>query len=124
MATRCLIAKLDSVGDGTGIVIGFDGYPESVGRTLFESYQNEHKINRLLNGGDAPHLDSDVEYIKRYDPNEGARSFWSIDSVADMFNDPDLRLRYIYVHQPNGGWLYRRFDSSDWRPLRHDSTRG
>lgn len=120
MATRCIIAKMNNIGEGEGIVIGMDAYPEGVGRTLFENYQQDGVIDQLISRGSAPTLDSDPIYMKPYTPKAEPYKFHnSLDSLSEMFEDPDLRLRYIYVHQPNGGWLFRKWNT-DWRPLLPD----
>jgi len=52
MSTHCLVIKMNSDGSIDAIYVHSDGYLSEAGRTLCEYYQDEKKINDLLNLGD------------------------------------------------------------------------
>lgn len=52
MSTHCLVAKMNKDGSIDAIYVHFDGYLEEAGRILCEYYEDEQKVNDLLNLGD------------------------------------------------------------------------
>lgn len=56
MSTRCLIGKKNKDKSITYVYCHHDGYPSWVGKTLFENYKDEEKIDKLLALGDMSSL--------------------------------------------------------------------
>ena len=52
MSTHCLVAKMNGDGSIDAIYVHADGYLEQAGRILCEYYEDEQKVNDLLNLGD------------------------------------------------------------------------
>jgi hypothetical protein len=61
MSTRSCISKLNEDGTITGIYCHFDGYVSGNGDLLHKHYQDEEKVNKLVNLGDISSLNEEVE---------------------------------------------------------------
>ena len=106
MATRSFICRLLPDNSVTGVYCHYDGYPDGVGATLKEYYQNPQKVDELLALGDLSELNSDLETTVTYHRDRGEdlapnRVYPSvIDAVAQ--SPQDLGAEYVYVFGPQG----------------------
>ena len=69
MSTRSMIAFENSDGSIDAIYCHWDGYPEGVGQTLLDNYQDVSKVKQLISLGDLSSLGKTVgvdPLIKRY----------------------------------------------------------
>ena len=68
MATRSIIGKLNPDNTVTYIYCQYDGYYKGgVGQKLDEHYQDENKINQLLELGDLSTLGEEIGYQQKFD---------------------------------------------------------
>ena len=80
MATRSFIARKTSNGY-EGCYCHWDGYPEGVGKTLAEHYQDEGKLTYLLSFGDISSLGSNIGWQHDFDQRDdfGSTTFYGRD---------------------------------------------
>lgn len=107
MSTHSAIIQKTNTGY-RGIYCHFDGYIDGVGKCLFEHYQDEDKVSRLIDLGNLSRLGQDEtskytyayhrdrgEYYDEESPTEGP----TLNSVADKIDHSG----YIYVYK-NKKW--------------------
>ena len=120
MATRATIAKIQKDGSGIkAIYLHSDGYLEHAGRILAEHYQDESKVDELLNQGDVSSLGENIgvkldfmDYKSFYknkqcrfyarDRGEQHKHFDLLDSELDLIkfakNSCDAQYVYLYAY--------------------------
>lgn len=117
MSTRSFIGKLNSDCSITGVYCHFDGYPDGVGATLKEHYQNPQKVDALLALGDISSLGSELGEKHRFEsPTPGWTVAYHRDRGEDLApnrvypsvidavaqSPQDLGAEYVYVFGPQG----------------------
>lgn len=126
MSTRSYIGLLNKDGSVRSIYHHWDGYPECVGKILFDNYEDENKINKLLDLGDMSIIGTEpigywsnfghddtkcMTYRERGEINVDAKTY---KSVQDFLNHCEEDFTYIFM---DGEWWYRNWDD-DLKPLR------
>ena len=118
MATRSFIGKVQQDGSIHGIYCHYDGYPEGVGATLKEHYQNPQKVDALLALGDISSLGSELGEKHRFEsPTPGWTVAYHRDRgeelsppmvyadaeqlVKNSFSDVGAEWAYVFHHD---GW--------------------
>jgi hypothetical protein len=112
MATRSRIAIENQDGTVNSIYCHFDGYVSSVGKTLFNHYDQE-KLTELIKLGDISVLGESTLDTIAYcrDRGEDLHSIHYL-SVEGLFeNGFDSGEEYIYCLTKSGIWIMRRIDS-------------
>jgi len=90
MATRSVIAKLDSKGV-QAIYCHNDGYLSNNGKILDQHYTHEVHVNHLLAGGDISSLKDTIEDTIFYMRDRGEE-----DKHAEQFNDENVLLKFAF----------------------------
>jgi len=94
MATRSFIGKVQQDGSIHGIYCHYDGYPEGVGATLKEHYQNPQKVDALLALGDISSLGSEIGKKHHFEsPTPG----WTVAYHRDRGEDLMPNFKYLGV---------------------------
>jgi len=106
MATRSYIGKQNSDGTIRAIYCHWDGYPNHVGRLLNDHYDEETKVDNLLNLGDLSSLNSTLEETVAYkhdreENNVDARLFESRQDFILFGNGMSAEFWYLFC---NGEW--------------------
>lgn len=115
MSTNSLIAS--SVTKRV-IYCNFDGYPEGVGRTLKDHYNDPEKIEKLMDLGDISALGSDIEeytIVHGRDRKETGTQARSFNNENDLYNRSDIEYIYLWNGQE---WTYSNvFESKSFSVL-------
>jgi len=119
MATRSTIAYAEN-GLIHAVYCHWDGYPESVGRTLVNHYQAARKIGQLIEMGDISALAAEIGQQQDFDDRSTHRPDWTLfygrdrgeitapmqfNTVAewlDHYSDSD----YAYIWTAGHGWQF------------------
>lgn len=120
MSTRSVIGKLNKDGSVKTIYCHHDGYPEGVGAMLANYYENNAKVDKLLELGDMSSLGkepvSDPElwnpmtpyndnfcctYKGRGEENVDAKTFNSVKEAKEHYDGCD----YMYLIDENDVWF-------------------
>lgn len=113
-------------GQMDSIYIHWDGYIDSVGRILEESYQNKEKIQALINRGSASSLEKEIEYMNFYEDDNTPRRL----SSENFFHSP-YRQEFNYLWfsvdpkvwidgcYRDGYWIVSHGNDSQWYYLHH-----
>ena len=112
MSTRARIAIENQDETVDSIYCHFDGYIDSVGKTLFNHYDQE-KLERLLELGDISSLGESTIDTVAYcrDRGEDLKS-QSFNDMEDLFEDGfGSGVEYIYCLTRHGIWLVGRVES-------------
>lgn len=123
MSTRCLIGLEESDGSCRMIYCHNDGYPDHVGRILFE-YYTRGKLEGLLSLGDISSLKETLEDTVAYarDKGEDLAPNWKFRDVNDLLRNAwrtaDAEWVYLWRDQadllsPKAGWCC----VSTWNPI-------
>ena len=112
MATRSRIAIENQDGTVTSIYCHFDGYVDSVGKKLFEHYDQE-KLEKLLELGDISSLGESTIDTVAYCRDGGEDLYLThYLSVEGLFeNGFRSGEEYVYCLTKDGIWLMGRVDS-------------
>ena len=112
MATRSRIASENQDGTVDSIYCHFDGYVDSVGKKLFEHYDQE-KLEKLLELGDISSLGESTIDTVAYCRDRGEDlKFQSFNDVEDLFEDGfGSGVEYVYCLTKHGIWLVGRVES-------------
>jgi hypothetical protein len=112
MSTRARIAIENQDETVDSIYCHFDGYINSVGKTLFEHYDQE-KLERLLELGDISSLGESTIDTVAYCRDRGEDlKFQSFNDVEDLFEDGfGSGVEYVYCLTKHGIWLVGRVES-------------
>lgn len=124
MSTRCRIGKLNDDGTVTSIYCHFDGYPDRVGRILYEYYTSIEDTDSLIALGDISSLGKRVNPIGDHsfeNPEKDTTVAYGrdkgetgVDSRVDksveeyLSNKHDWDIDYKYLGKPDGNkinWL-------------------
>lgn len=118
MATRSNIAirRGDEI---ESIYSHWDGYPEGVGRTLLDNYNNEEIIEELISMGDASSLRETLEDSVFYERDRGEEG---VKSMVGNWEDYKIRLKlgwfeYAYLYD-NGVWTVDDFSGNGYVDLK------
>ena len=112
MATRATIAKLDNNGV-KAIYLHSDGYLEHAGRILNEHYQDESKVDELLEHGDISSLNENIgvklpfhDYMSFHEKKQCR--FYHRDRGEDlMFNEFESDIEYLeWAGDVSNGFIY------------------
>ncbi|MFM2344795.1 MAG: Vibrio phage [Pseudomonadota bacterium] len=117
MATRSVISKYyEQENCFKSVYCHWDGYPEGVGKTLEENYQDEDKINRLIEEGGISVLSETVEgttfYIRDFGEEKNGLEIL-ISETNDLGNALADILKfytwseYIYIFYKNQWLVYK-----------------
>jgi hypothetical protein len=112
MSTRARIAIENQDETVDSIYCHFDGYIDSVGKTLFNHYDQE-KLEKLLELGDISSLGESTIDTVAYcrDRGEDLKS-QSFNDMEDLFEDGfGSGVEYIYCLTRHGIWLVGRVES-------------
>jgi hypothetical protein len=112
MSTRARIAIENQDETVDSIYCHFDGYIDSVGKTLFNHYDQE-KLEKLLELGDISSLGESTIDTVAYcrDRGEDLKS-QSFNDMEDLFGDGfGSGVEYIYCLTRHGIWLVGRVES-------------
>jgi len=113
MATRSIIAKLDSKGV-KAIYCHNDGYLSNNGKILDQHYTHEVHVNQLLAGGDISSLRDTIEdttfYMRdRGESNKEATTLKDESALLEFaFESCDAEVVYMFAY---GAWYV--YDNSD-----------
>lgn len=133
MATRSVICKETLNKTYVGIYCHWDGYPDGVGKILFEHYNTAEKVNQLLALGALSSLEENVA------PPEGSTHSFDtpLPNVCVAYHrdrgeemraacpikieraGEDYGAEYAYVFRLDGTWYMRDFygEEDELRPL-------
>lgn len=113
MATRSMIAGIDSNGMIYGIYCHFDGYISNVGKILTESYNTPEKLASLVALGDIRSLEHSIDDIDSY--YEDGADWESVQpkswSSIEQYCSAALRKGADYIYLFN-------MDENTWRVTR------
>ena len=132
MATRATIAKMQKDGSGIkAIYLHSDGYLEHAGRILAEHYQDESKVDELLNQGDVSSLGENIgvkldfndlksfyenKQCRFYDRDRGEqhRHFDMCTDELDLirFADKSCNADYVYLYAYGYWYVYSVEDNT------------
>jgi len=134
MATRSRIAiKLED--KILSIYCHYDGYPEGVGNTLKNHYQDPAKIQSLMDLGDLSVLGPEIGDKQDFNDYNSQNKEWCLaygrdrgetGIEADEFKDVDSLLNYVkdsdqeYLYLYDNGWKYLdlyQVEKSGWQTL-------
>ena len=112
MSTRARIAIENQDETVDSIYCHFDGYVDSVGKTLFEHYDQE-KLEKLLELGDISSLGESTIDTVAYCRDRGEDlKFQSFKDVEELFEDGfGSGVEYVYCLTRHGIWLVGRVES-------------
>ena len=111
MATRSRIAIENQDGTVTSIYCHWDGYPSGVGKTLFNSYDQE-ELKELINLGDISSLSDTTKDTVAYhrDRNEDFHQ-GTFEDISDLFRNGFANgADYIYCLSKEGVWFVQHDD--------------
>jgi len=113
MSTRSRIAIENQNRSVTSIYCHFDGYISSVGKKLFEHYDQE-KLEKLLELGDISTLGESIEDTVAYCRDRGgdlhSTHYLSVEGLfEDGFGSGE---EYIYCLTKSGIWLVNKYGES------------
>ena len=112
MATRSNIGARQENGTIKAIYCHYDGYPEGVGATLTEHYNDPAKVEALLNLGDfssiADNIDEIESYAKRGEKDTEARTYTTQEEWMEYAQDSDCEYLYLFEKdwQDNYVWAW------------------
>jgi hypothetical protein len=132
MATRAVIGKLQTDGSGIkAIYLHSDGYLEHAGRILNEHYQDESKVDELLDQGDVSSLGEnigvklDFNDLKSFYENKQCRFYGRdrgeqhthFDMCTDeldliRFADKSCNADYVYLYAYGYWYVYSMEDNN------------
>ena len=113
MATRSRIAIENQDGTVDSIYCHWDGYLSSVGKKLFNHYDQE-KLEKLLELGDISSLgESTIDTIAYCRDRGEDLHFESFKDVEDLFeNGFGSGVEYVYCLTKDGIWLVNKYGES------------
>jgi len=105
MATRSIIGKLNPDNTVTYIYCQYDGYYKGgVGQKLDEHYQDENKINQLLELGDLSTLGEEIGYQQKFDDRKTHVKEFCLAYGRDRGEFNFVTVYFHFVH--NLGFLF------------------
>ena len=130
MATRSRIGLMLEDGTIKHSYCHWDGYPDGVGRTLVEHFNNVEKIKELLSYGDMSYLTSIIHPEGEHsfnNPEKGVILFYmrdrgetGVESVTTSM-DEYLSIKYsscidyLYVFSGGQWWVYNNLKKNKWK---------
>ena len=95
----------------------WDGYPEGVGETLVEKFNDYESILNLLCGGDASSINGDT--IVQYCAWRGEAWDDAYGGVRPKQSDtePSVTEEYAYLFK-DGKWLFKGYEAEEWTDLK------
>jgi hypothetical protein len=110
MATRSRIAIENQDGTVDSIYCHFDGYISSVGKTLFNHYDQE-KLRKLIELGDISVLGESTIDTVAYCRDRGEDlHFKTFKDVEDLFeNGFNSGEEYVYCLPKDGVWVFKSY---------------
>lgn len=90
----------------------WDGYPEGVGRTLVETYNEYDTILNLLCGGDASSINGDN--VTQYCAWRGEE--WNDVKPTQSDEEPLVQQDYTYLFK-RGKWYFKSYSKEKWKNL-------
>lgn len=82
-------------------LLSFDGYPEGVGKTLHDNWNDINDIIELIANGDISCLGTDLDITSFYADGSGAIIS---PTEEDYYNLDPIMIEYHYLHK-NGEWI-------------------
>jgi hypothetical protein len=112
MSTRARIAIENQDKTVDSIYCHFDGYVDSIGKTLFEHYDPE-KLEKLLELGDISSLgESTIDTIAYCRDRGEDLCFKTFKNIEELFEDGfGSGVEYVYCLTRHGIWLVGRVES-------------
>ncbi len=101
MSTRSRIGMINPYGSVSSIYCHFDGYPEGVGKTLHDNWNDINDIIELIANGDISCLGTDLDITSFYADGSGAIIS---PTEEDYYNLDPIMIEYHYLHK-NGEWI-------------------
>lgn len=93
----------------------WDGYPENLGKTLLEQYNDYDTILNLLLGGDASTINNN--HVCQYCAWRGEDWDWEYVKPKQL-DKPAFNEEYLYKFE-NGVWYFRdEYENEDWTNLK------
>lgn len=114
MSTKCRIGILNEDKSITSVLCHWDGSPETVGETLYESWDDAGKVESLLEGGDINELGNDLDETS-YQLSEGEESYPSVTHSNNQW--PESGQEYEYLFNPRSESWSVRSEDSGWESL-------
>ncbi len=113
MATRSRIGMKNADGTYTSIYCHWDGYPDSVGKTLFNHYTDFDKVKQLMGLGDISSLGAEIGEKHDFDkaPDEVCnvygrdRGETDVDAHTSAQLNDLFREEYAYIFE-DGKWYW------------------
>lgn len=112
--------------EGTEVVAIYhhwDGYPEGVGQTLLDEFNEYEKAKNLVSFGDASTINGDTATFynswRAGEPWEFTqpKQYDSEDDFNEKFND-DVFIEYLYLFKDGEWFVKSQFaDNPEWMPL-------
>ena len=95
----------------------WDGYPEGVGKTLIEKFNDYDSILNLLCGGDASSINS--QNICQYCAWRGDKWNDELGGVQPKQSntEPSVTEEYAYLFK-DGKWFFKGWDDKEWIDLK------
>ena len=111
MSTRSRISIENQDGTVNSIYCHFDGYVDGVGKTLFNSYDQE-ELKELINLGDISSLGTSTENTVAYHRDRGEDlSIATYKDIDDLFRNGFANgVEYIYCLSKEGVWFVQHDD--------------
>lgn len=101
----------------------WDGYPEGVGATLLEEFNDYEKALNLMGFGDASTINGiDATFYNSWREGEHwsftqPKQYESEDAFENSFND-DVFIEYLYLFKDGEWFVKAKFaDNPEWMPL-------
>ena len=118
MATRATVAIQMSTGEIAQIYVHFDGYPDGLGKELYDNYRDPEKILELINHGDASSVESTIDACEFYsrDRGEDECEAFQFQDLNDYF-DRARNEEFNYLFSNKGYWLVSRSNLTEMESL-------
>lgn len=91
----------------------FDGYPEGLGLTLYEEFNDYDKALNILLGGDASSINGDtiIQYCPAYQDENWDRTK---PDLTDEIPAADQDYQYYFDDEK---WWFRGYEKTNWKDL-------
>lgn len=91
----------------------FDGYPEGLGLTLYEEFNDYDKALNILLGGDASSINGDtiIQYCPAYQDENWDRTK---PDLTDEIPATDQDYQYYFDDEK---WWFRGYEKTNWKDL-------
>lgn len=115
MSTRCRIGILNEDKTVTSIACHWDGMPDLAGETLHRFWDDQGKVESLVEGGDISELGDGLDETS-YHLNEGDEGTPSVTHSVNEWPESGQEWEYLFNPRGEGSWSVRSEDSG-WESL-------